>query len=103
MVYLFKTVIFHGQLLVITNWYNLHFPMVFLWCSYGFPMVFPIKPSIYLWAKYPGYSKPPIYTWAVSTAFDKHAAGIHGGRRLDPGGLQKSTLEIPSGYVKYSY
>ena len=23
---------------------NLHFPMVFLWFSYGFPMVFPLKP-----------------------------------------------------------
>ena len=24
--------------------YNLHFPMLFLWFSYGFPMVFPLKP-----------------------------------------------------------
>ena len=28
---------------------NLHFPMVFLWFSYGFPMVFPFKPSIFPW------------------------------------------------------
>ena len=25
---------------VITRGYNLHFPMAFLWFSYGFPMVF---------------------------------------------------------------
>ena len=24
---------------------NLHFPMVFLWFSYGIPMVFPLRPS----------------------------------------------------------
>ena len=26
---------------------NLHFPMVFLWFSYGFPMVFPLKPPLF--------------------------------------------------------
>ena len=47
---------FHGKLCECHNqMVNLHFPMVFLWFSYGFPMVFLLKPPFSwenLWFSY---------------------------------------------------
>jgi hypothetical protein len=60
---------FNSKLLVYQR-VNLHFPMVFLWFSHGFPMVFLSVPK----KKHPGGSPDPAPTLTTGTTAPPESA-----------------------------